>query len=182
MRIFLVAGLLAGCGGDFGTSHEGVFTLKSWTRNTTSCDAEGGSVAPPGQAFFYVKNESFLGSDFINVKGCDDVAGCVAEANEKDTINIGQFALDKGSDGGGWTSHGASGFSFAGSPCEGSVFDLKLAITATEFRLEERRTEAVPFPAETGEDKCPDDKVEKAAAGRPCSELEVVTATFVQDF
>ena len=66
--------------------------------------------------------------------------------------------------------------------CEGGVTDTKLTIMKTGFRIEQRHVEAVPFPPVAGDDECPDEKVEAAAMGQPCDELEVVTASFMSDF
>jgi hypothetical protein len=139
------------------------------------------SVAGLHEPFFYTKNESFLGAEFVNVNGCDDIATCKELANDKNTIHIGTFGFEAGSDGAGWTTHSAFAFSVQGQ-CEGGVTDAKLTINATTFRIEGRHIDAAPFPASTGDEECPEDKVEQAAAGKPCSGLEVVTATFMADY
>ena len=180
MRIpcLLLIAIVAACGGgDGGTSHEGIYSVGTWTRNPTACDAEGPSIASTQDAFFYVKNESFLGTSFVNVNNCDDVATCKTEANDKDTNHIGMFAFEEGSDSSGWTTRSAFAFDVQGQ-CQGGVTESKLTITSSSFRIEQKHFEARPFPPSTGEDECPDEKVEEAAAGQPCDELEVVTATF----
>jgi hypothetical protein len=183
MRITLLGLFLIGCGGGDGggTSYEGIWRVDAWTNNNTGCDVEGPSVAATREPFFYTKNESFLGQSFVNVNGCDDIATCKEEANDKDTIHIGSFAFEEGSDGAGWTTHSAFAFDVQGQ-CEGGVTDTKLTISTATFHIEGKHFEAVPFPAMTGEDKCPDAKVEQAAAGQPCDGLEVVSATFMQDY
>jgi hypothetical protein len=184
MRITLLGlFLLIGCGGGSGggTSFEGIFKVDTWTQNRMTCDAEGPSVATMHEPLFYVKNENFLGQTFVNVNSCVDVATCKSEANDKDTIHIGSFGFEEGSDGSGWTTHSAFAFEVQGS-CDGSVTDTKMSITKTTIRIEQRRVDALPFPPSTGEDECPEDKVEMAAQGQPCKELEVVTATFDQSF
>lgn len=175
--------LLIGCGGGGGggTSFEGIYKVDTWTENRMSCDAEGASTAMNHEPLFYVKNESFLGASFVNVNGCVDLATCKTEANDKDTIHIGSFAFEEGSDGNGWTSRSAFAFDVQGQ-CEGGVTDTKLTIMKTGFRIEQRHVEAVPFPPVAGDDECPDAKVEEAAMGQPCDELEVVTASFMSDF
>jgi hypothetical protein len=183
MRITLLGLLLIGCGGGSGggTSFEGIFKVDTWTENPTACTAEGPSVAATREPFFYVKNESFLGAKFVNVNGCADLTVCKTEANDKDTIHIGSFAFEEGSDGAGWTEHSAFAFDVQGQ-CKGGVTDTTLTITKTMFRIESRHVAALPFPPSTGEDECPDAKVEEAAKGQPCDQLEVVTATFQQTF
>ncbi len=183
MRITLLGlVLLVGCGGgDDGTSFQGLFSVDTWTQNRMTCDAEGPSVATTHEPMFYVKNENFLGSSFVNVNSCLDPADCKMLANDDDTIHIGSFAFEDGSDSSGWTTHSAFAFDVQGQ-CEGNVTDTKLTITKTTLRIEERTVKVVPFPASTGEDECPEAKVETAAMGQPCAGLEVVTATFMQDF
>ena len=184
MRITLLGlTLLIGCGGGDGggTSFQGIFKVDTWTQNRMSCDVEGASVATTHEPLFYVKNESFLGQSFVNVNGCVDLATCKTEANDKDTIHIGSFAFEEGSDKSGWSTRSAFAFDVQGM-CEGGVTDTKMTITKTTIRIEQRHVEAIPFPPSTGEDECPDAKVEMAAMGQPCDELEVVTASFMQSF
>lgn len=181
MRISLLGLLLIGCGGGSdgggGTSFEGIYRVDTWTRNLMACDVEGPSVATSHEPLFYVKNESFIGAKFVNVNGCDDIATCKMDANDKDTIHIGSFTFEEGDDASGWTTRNAFAFDVQGM-CKGGVIDTQLTITSTMLRMEQRHVEAVPFPPSSGEDECPDDKVEMAAQGQPCDELQVVTATF----
>jgi hypothetical protein len=184
MRISLLCVLAVGaCGGDGGGSgHEGIYMVDTWTRNATACDAEGPSIAATNDPLFYLKNESFFGQTFVNVKDCTDVDNCKMLANDKDTVHIGNFGFDMGSDSSGWTTHSAFGFAFQGQ-CEGDVHDSKLTFTGTTLRIESRSVAAKPFPAGTNaDDECPDEKVEQNAAGQPCTELEVLTATFMSKF
>jgi hypothetical protein len=184
MRRLLLVLLAAGCGGDSGTAMEGIYTVSTWTRNATACDVEGMSTASSHDPLFYIKSESFLGAKFVNVKDCLDVADCKALANDGDTIHIGMFNFDDGGDSEGWTNRSAFGFESFSMPgmCTGSVKVSKLVREGTGVRIEERNTDAVPFPVSSGDDECPEDKVEAAAMGQPCTELEVVTAAFNSDF
>jgi hypothetical protein len=185
MRISLLALLLCAACGDSGlsTGHEGIYMVGTWTRNATACDAEGASTAQSHEPLFYVKNESFLGVHFVNVNSCADSGACKTEANDDGTLHIGQFGFDQGSDSKGFSSHSAFAFKLSSSGmCEGGVTDSTLEFTGTTFRIEEKHFEAVPFAPSSGDDECPDAKVEQAAAGQPCTEFEVVTASFTTKF
>jgi hypothetical protein len=173
--------LLAGCGSDSKTGLEGIYMVSTWTRNPTACDVEGPSVATQHDMFFYIKDEDFIGTHFVNVKTCNDLAACDTEANDDGTIHIGEFNFEDGSDKSGWKNHSAFAFATQGQ-CEGGVTDTTMTAASGAIRIEERHVEATPFPAGTGSDECPDDKVDQAAAGKPCTELEVVTATFNKKF
>jgi hypothetical protein len=118
---------------------------------------------------------------FVNVNSFDDDGMCKTEANDDDTIHLGGFTFEEGSDSSGWTNHSAFAFESQGQ-CRGGVTDTKLTFSGTSLRIEQRHVEAVPFAPSTGEDECPDDKVETAAAGQPCDEFEVVTADFNSKF
>ncbi|MBA3392938.1 MAG: hypothetical protein H0T89_09855 [Deltaproteobacteria bacterium] len=173
---------LAACGGDDGlsTNLQAVYGVSTWTQNATACDAEGATVADLQDPFFYIKTESFFGESILNVKQCDTVAECQMLARDKDTIHLGSFNFEEGSDAEGWTNRGGFAFSFQGM-CEGSIHEVRMTSTGSGVRIEDRRFEAVPFPADSS-DECPDDKLEAAVAGQPCSELEVVTAAKTADF
>lgn len=183
MRITLLA-LLAttACGGGSNTDLEGIYTVDAWNRNSTACDEAGAmDVKAQHEGFFYIKSESILGEDFVNVEGCVDLGECDSKANDSDTIHIGNFTFEDGSDSKGWTSKSAFAFNVQGQ-CMGGVTTRTMTSTATTVRIEERHVEALPFAPSTGDDECPDAKVEQNAAGQPCDQLEVVTATFTKDF
>jgi hypothetical protein len=169
-----VLAALAGCGGGSLTDLEGVYTVSAWTTNPAGCAAEGPSVAEQRDPLFYLKGESFLGVEFVNIKGCQTEADCKMLAGEADTIHIGEFSFDEGSDSAGWTSRSAFGFENGGE-CTGSVTESIMTSPADgQIRIEVRTTDAAPF-APDGQGECADEAVEAAAAGQPCSELEVVT-------
>jgi hypothetical protein len=164
------------CGSDSLTGLEGVYTVSTWTDNPAGCTAEGPSVATDHDGFFYVKSESFIGSKFVNVPSCASVAECQAKASDDGTINLGGFAFEDGSDSAGWTTHNAFAFGSSGS-CMGDITDALMTSTNDGIRIESRTTMSAPF---TGE--CTDEAAEAAAAGQPCTSLEVVTASFTADF
>jgi len=179
--MWMAALALAGCGGDGGiTDLEGIYTIASWTVNSQGCDAEGPSVAATRQPFAYIKGETFLGAEFVNVVTCDSVAVCEDKARDGDTIHLGGFTFDRGSDSAGWTERSAFGF-MRDIACEGQLFDGTLTSPAAgQIRIEERTSQPATYPPDMGE--CTDEGAEAAAANQPCAELEVVTLTKTGDF
>jgi hypothetical protein len=175
--------LVAACGGDGGSAFQGIYDVDTWTINDGTCDAEGPSVLETEtQTMFYLKNESFLGIEFLNLKFCDDQNDCETLAGDPETIHLGRYGFDQGGDGGGWTSEWYSGFeNDMTGLCEGSYFVVKLTGEAgASVRVEARETPAGGFPP--GEDGFCDDEPGKAAAeGQPCTGFEVITASFVSD-
>lgn len=165
---------LAACGSDSLTGLQGVYTVTTWTQNSQGCEAEGSSVKDFHEPFLYVKSEKFIGTKFVNVVSCQDVAECHMMADDSDTLHLGGFSFEKGSDSGGWTTHSAFGF---GEPdmCDGFVSDTTMTSAADTIRVEQRTVDV------TYGGQCTDEAAEAAAAGQPCGELEVMTATFTED-
>lgn len=180
VRFALLLLVVAACNDDDSlTSFTGVYTLSSWTENAADCAAEGPSVLDQRPPMVYIKTDNFLGVEFVNVVSCDDLAECQAKANDANTIHLGGFTFDEGSDSTGWRSTTAFGFESEGT-CDGSVTETVMTspIDGT-IRIESRRTDAPPFPADAA-GECPDEAVIAAAAGQPCTALEVVVATFTE--
>ncbi len=175
LAVFLLG--TAACGSGSLTELEGIYTVTTWTDNLASCEVEGPSVASIQNPFFFIKSENIFGSKFVNVAGCETQAECEAKATDADTIHLGGFAFESGSDSAGWTSRSTFAFESNGM-CEGSATDQKMTSTAGAIRIESRSTDIAPYAGD-----CDDDaKIEEAAAGQPCVSLEVMTASFTADF
>jgi hypothetical protein len=170
---------LAACGGG-GSALEGIYTPDVWTENQTGCDAPGGDVLSLQDPLFYVKKQSFLGTSFLNVVGCDNQEDCVAMAGDEETLHIGQFLLDKGNDGDGWTGETSYSFGPSNGTCSGGVSIARLTAdgeTAVSIRVE---TKDVPSFPPRGDDCEPEDAVD-AAESLPCTSLETVHMTFTAE-
>src|SRR5258706_13099176 len=97
----LALAALAACGGAL-TDLEGVYTIDTWTNNTTSCAAEGPSVlATQSDKALFIKEQNFLGTKFINGVKCKDVAECQSKS-KMDTIFLDGWSFESGSDSSGW--------------------------------------------------------------------------------
>jgi hypothetical protein len=168
--------LTAACGDD-GSSFEAIYQVDAWTENAASCDDGGESVLESkSQTMFYVKLENFIGTEFLNVKFCDDQADCEMLAGDDETIFIGEFGFETGNDN-GWTAGYFSGFPDNDDVCQGNWVETTLAPNGEAgVIIEERRTPAGGF-APDSDGFCDDEPGKQAAQGQPCAELERLTAT-----
>jgi len=176
----LVACTAAACGDDGGsaTELEGIYQLASWTHNPDSCDGEGPD-APEATFYshFFVKLESFLGEEFITTVFCSDLDECRATAAEDDTIHIGNYAFDGGSDGEGWT--GRSLILQIDETCSGSVFEATLTgDPGASVRIDQETKTVSDVPLAS--DGCDEEAAYDQAAPLPCEELTVVMGTFAE--
>jgi hypothetical protein len=178
MRAFLIAIACSAAACGSLTDLEGVYTIDTWTQNSTACDVEGPSVAAINDPNFYIKIENFLGHEFVNVVECADVATCAAEAGDDETLHLGGWAFEDGSDDDGWRETTAFAFDMNGT-CTGSVRDTVMTSPASNtVRIESRERDTQPFPATGGD--CSDEDTLAAAEGQPCTTFEVTTATYTQ--
>ncbi len=162
--------LVAGCD-DESTALQGVYRLDTATSNTAACDVEGPSTLDQHAPYLFIELQTFITQEFVSAVECADVAACQAEA-ATDTVSL-DYGFDRGNDADGWTSRSifASG---AGGACSGAVTDFLLADTDGGVRLEARRR-VVTFTAAD----CTTEAAEAAADDVACSQLDVVTASFV---
>jgi hypothetical protein len=175
--------LLSACGGGDMTGLQGIYVINTWTENPTACDVEGASVLG-GETALYIKEENFLGEKFVNVVPCTDIPDCESMAGDSDTIHLGNWGFQEGSDEGGWTNSWGSAFDDFDDPtqCDGTRHDDVLtAPAAGGIRLDARTSAEVLFPKPSGVTDCfdlEDDAVLAEVEGAACAELEVLTATF----
>jgi len=172
---------LGACGGG-GSELQGIYQADTWTKNDTACDAEGPSIlATQTETTFYIKQEDFLGSKFLNLNFCADQAACATLAADGDTIHLGMWGFDSGSDGDGWTSEFYSGFPDASNVCQGAYVTTTLTGTGGQsVRVEVREVTAGGFPPDA-DGFCADADGKAAAQGQPCTSLEVMSASFLAD-
>lgn len=176
---WVVALALAGCGGESLTALEGLYAVSTWTLNPDSCDADGPSIAETHDGFAYLKAESFLGTEFVNVHTCATADECADKARDGDTIHLNAFTFEEGSDADGWTNTSAFGF-MRDVSCESLVSVTTLtAPAAGTIRIEQRTLQPATYPPENG--ACTEEGAEAAGGAQPCAELEVVTMTKTGD-
>ena len=174
----MLAIALSACGGGISTDFEGIYEIETWTSNTSGCETEGMSVlaSQPNQRF-YVRTESYYGTDFLNVTLCTTDTACATEAGAEGFDFENGWAFDKGSDGAGWRGALALVTSSGGAPCTGTVSDDTMASpTDGTLRIESRIRQPRPF-APDSDGFCSSDDAIAASSGEPCIRYEAVTAS-----
>jgi len=187
MRLSFAAGLtaalatVAACGSP-SSKLEGIYTVDAWNSNPASCADPGMDISGTMEPLFYIKLDSLLGTDFINVVPCTDMTACSTMANDDGTIHLGHFILDKGNDKNGWT--GTSSYAFGPDPsgsCMGGVSTAVLTADGdTAVQVRDETIDVAAFAPSGGE--CRTEDAEAAAATLPCTSLELVHGTFAADF
>jgi hypothetical protein len=190
MKHLFVSGLaLAACGGGGGDDSDfvlasagmvGIYSLDSYTLNETACSPGGESIS--GEHSFAVAfQEKVFGFDLLTIMSCESPADCRAKVDDRTGFLIDysftvQFVGADGELTGGGSS---SGFNLDGTCQEGSVFDTVLTLTGGQLRIEQGLTIADDYPADG--DFCDTRSAQQAADGNSCSQMEVLTATFVEE-
>jgi len=181
-----------GCGGDeepeetgLTTGLRGIYAIDTWTDNQAGCDAEGPSVLDMmTNKKLAIKLTGFLGVDILVAAPCADPTDCAerAEAGIFGGLFGGSAIFDKGSDGAGWDGEGSS-HTINNGACEGTYFTQRMEVTGDKRVTVTTKTFETTFPAEgTAGDSgdCPLESAKKAAEGKPCQTLTVITATYEQ--
>jgi hypothetical protein len=175
---------LTACGG-MSTDFEGIYMVDAWNDNPTSCDAEGPSVIDQRADLFYVKLDSFLGYDFVNVNTCASIVECQEWANDEETLHIGEYGFDQGNDDDGWTTRVAFATDDPELPTN-CIADVRTAVLTGDATTVSIRVETVDTPSFAREaEDCfyeEDERVFDLAEGQPCVALETIHATYQQDF
>lgn len=177
--LFLPAFALVACGGD-DPEVTGIYEVKSHTENATGCAMEG-AAAEQTTPYFYVKKGNLFGYSFYTAIGCESLELCRASAMGTELFATFEFTFDQVK--GGTSLAGSTrftGFSSANGTCkEPSVADRTFVRTGNDVRIEERTRVGDDYPADK-DGFCTTELAEKAARGKPCSKLVVVTASFVE--
>jgi hypothetical protein len=169
-----------GCGGDDESALQGIYELASWTSNPDSCDVEGPpSFEASAYSHFFVRQDEFFGETFVSAVMCADLEECRTNAAETDTLFLGQFSFDEGSDDSGWTGWNASGIP-SDDGCDAMVNLGRLTgepgVSVT-IRQEGRPVTGVPLD---GEGDCDLDVAHERAEDASCEQLVVVTGSFFE--
>ena len=171
-----------GCGGDDdggSTDLEGIYELASWTHNPDGCDQPGPAAAE--ESFYthlFVRADSFFGEEFVSAIMCDTLDECRTMAADEDTLYLGNFTFEEGSDDDGWT--GRSFILSVGDTCMGSVFEFVMTGNPHASVLINQETKTVTDVPVDDMGECVDQEAYDQAADLPCEELTVVAGIFLE--
>ncbi len=173
----------AGGGGNL-SQFEGIYTITSYTENTTGCDAPGESILDEQDPMLANVAISFFFQPVLTTHTCVDLDDCRAVAADAEANNVvpffGGFIFESAS---GTVANGktiTAGTDFETDQCQGSVVEHTLTLAEDgSFTLESRTTESATF-APDSEGFCNTEDAEAAANGQPCTEVVTIQATFTE--
>jgi hypothetical protein len=161
----------------------GIYSLDSFLKNEAACTPDGMPVESLNGHGFAVafKQQSF--GLLLDVLSCASPQDCRDKAADRDggfTIDF-SFGLSRlGVDGELTGEERSTGFSQGNGTCtRGSVSDTVLTLTGDQLRIEQAITIADDYAADP-EGFCSTDLARDAAEGNSCSQMELLTATFVE--
>jgi hypothetical protein len=162
------------------TSVEGIYRVDSHTRNEAAC-SPGGDPVEDTQTFAVAKRGDVLGIETLQILSCADVDDCRVKASTAFEGPISFSFVLTGVDGDALTGFEAtSGFTTAGTTCEmPELSNLTLEMTGDTLQLEKRIQIGADYMSANG--VCTTDQGRAAAEAAPCSELETLTATRLED-
>ena len=178
---FTGAVLMGACGGDEDTvvAVLGIYQVSSHTENTAGCDAEGAAVRQTSP-FFFVRKDKLLDYPYYNLMGCKSLTDCRTAA--KDPMHFEQLNFIFHTPKSPTTLTGSTrftGFKDGKTCTKPSVSEHSFVRTGDDVRIESRTRVGDDYPADN-EGFCSTSLGERASRGKPCAELVVVTAKFVE--
>lgn len=170
---------LAACGGDGQSDFVGIWEPTAWTDNPTACDSPGTSVLEGRTGFFAVLDQKFFGQRFLSAVSCDDLEECRGLFGDENTLHIGNYTFDRGSDDDGWKGTTTYAFADQDDTCTGEVLAHTMRDDGGALVIETIRTEVSGVPLDA-DGFCDTDEAEALAADAPCTGYEVVTMSRVE--
>jgi len=196
LKTLAVVGLIVGIAGCGGTSDsaaldrwsaqvEGVYRIDAWTRNQAACDAEGASILNGAGDYMAVFSASDVFGDSIQAVECAHPADCHADvAAARAQLPWSSTFSYRFQTAGDTTLKGvqvSTGYADSVSGTCSNAFMTNLVLTRpADGQVQvEGRTVTVDHPADAA-GVCWTSDTQKAAAGKPCNQLEVVKATRIE--
>jgi hypothetical protein len=163
-------------------SMEGIYRVTSHTNNLEACEP-GGDVVTGVDGYIVVAYRPILERPFLDVTSCANPADCLAKRASLDQgegISIDfSFGFERVEDDGTIVGGGAStGFNMNGICTQGTLWDTSATLDGEILTIRKQLTLADDYPAE--DESCSTDLTRNAAAGNDCSQMEILTATFVE--
>ncbi|MDQ3364760.1 MAG: hypothetical protein M3680_04955 [Myxococcota bacterium] len=183
---YLVVAVLAACGesessrfDELAASMEGIYSVETYTRNAAAC-LPGGESQLATDTFALVVAESAFGTRYLSVKACSSVAECRSLLGSAASGGDFYFAVHEPAGDATLTGEGRSTGFGDGTTCRGAELQsTTLTLTGSTLHLEQEITVADAYPVDA-EGFCTTDGAARAAAGKTCSQLEALDATFVE--
>jgi hypothetical protein len=159
---------------------EGIYRVDSHLLNDSAC-SPGGTPYQDSHAFAFAKRGSVFGTEMLQVYSCASLADC----RQKAALRPFEGNIDFGftlSDISGDTLTGfevTTGYTDGSGTCtKPELSDIELTLSSGAMRIEKATQIGHSYPAQNG--ACTTDKGRAASEDAPCSQMETLTATFVE--
>jgi hypothetical protein len=161
-------------------SVEGIYRVDSHTRNEASC-SPGGTAVDDTETLAVAKRADVFGVETLQILSCADLDDCRVKASPVFEGPISFSFMLTGVDGDALTGFEAtSGFTTAGTTCEmPELSNLELEMNGDVLRLEKRTQIGADYTSANG--VCTTDQGRASAEAAPCTELETLAATRLED-
>lgn len=159
---------------------EGIYQVKSHLLNDASC-SPGGEALPDQHAFAFAKQTSILGHEYLQIYSCESLADCRQKAALKQFEGNISFAFTLSAvEGDALTGFEVTtGFTSTNGTCTmPELSDLVLTLDGETLSIAKSTKIGHDYQADKG--FCTTDKGRAATEGAACSQMETLTATFVE--
>lgn len=170
----------------FGSEFEGIYQVQTYTHNEQAC-AEGGQslLEQRTERFLFIISSSFFGWPFVLVQSCASADACngnLAKARAMEaSLSEFSFSFTTAIDNHTLGGRGVDTTSGRGALCTAStIHDSTLARAAERsIRIEDKITIVGDHPTDS-DGSCSSDGTLAAGVGKSCSQLDVLTARFIE--
>ena len=162
------------------SSVEGIYRVDGHTRNEAAC-SPGGDPVEDTETFAVAKRGDVFGIETLQILSCADLADCRVKASPAFAGPISFSFMLTGVDGDALTGFEVtSGFTTSDATCEmPELSNLTLVMTGDALQLEKRTQIGADYTSTNG--ACTTDQGRASAEAAPCSQLETLTATRLED-
>lgn len=172
--------------GDIASSMEGIYRVDTHTENLDACAPGGDSLMSDGvEGYLVVQSRPIFGFPYLPMISCASPADCrdklAAWDRNEGWVSDFSFAVEAANGEGDLIGGGAStGYGMDGICTEGTTFATLATLSGDSLAITLERTVADDYPADA-DGFCTTDLAKDAAAGNSCSQMETLTATFVEE-